>query len=76
MTHKKGEHFKLKFLNNWATVGVLLRGLESLGNLIILLEGRVSDSIRPVDPDQESGSGSRRAKMTHKSRKKFKNFLF
>jgi hypothetical protein len=32
------------------------------------------DSIGPVDPDQdtdsESGSGSRRAKMTHKSRKK------
>jgi hypothetical protein len=31
------------------------------------------DSIRSVDPDQdpysESGSGSRRAKMTHKSRK-------
>jgi hypothetical protein len=37
--------------------------------------GRVSDpdpySIGPVDPDpySESGSGSRRAKMTHKSRK-------
>ncbi len=31
------------------------------------------DSIRSVDPDpdSESGSGSRRAKMTHKSRKKF-----
>jgi hypothetical protein len=31
------------------------------------------DSIGPVDPDpdSESGSGSRRAKMTHKSRKKF-----
>jgi hypothetical protein len=28
------------------------------------------DSIRSVDPDPESGSGSRRAKMTHKSRKK------
>ncbi len=30
------------------------------------------DSIRSVDPDpySESGSGSRRAKMTHKSRKK------
>jgi hypothetical protein len=24
-----------------------------------------------MDPDPESGSGSRRAKMTHKSRKKF-----
>jgi hypothetical protein len=29
------------------------------------------DSIGPVDPESESGSGSRRAKMTHKSRKKF-----
>jgi hypothetical protein len=31
------------------------------------------DSIGSVDPDSdsESGSGSRRAKMTHKSRKKF-----
>jgi hypothetical protein len=28
------------------------------------------DSIGSVDPDSESGSGSRRAKMTHKSRKK------
>jgi hypothetical protein len=32
------------------------------------------DSIGSVDPDSdlESGSGSRRAKMTHKNRKKFK----
>jgi hypothetical protein len=28
-------------------------------------------SIGPVDPDPESGSGSRRAKMTHKSIKIF-----
>jgi hypothetical protein len=34
------------------------------------------DSIGSVDPDSESGSGSRRAKMTHKSRKKYKNFMF
>ncbi len=36
------------------------------------------DSIRPMDPDpySESGSGSRRAKMTHKSRKKLRNFMF
>jgi hypothetical protein len=39
--------------------------------------GRVSDlnpdpdSIGPVDPDPDSESGSRRAKLTHKSRKKF-----
>jgi hypothetical protein len=29
-----------------------------------------------VDPDSESGSGSRRAKMVHKIREKFKNFMF
>ncbi len=32
--------------------------------------------IRNPDPHSESGSGSRRAKMTHKSRKKFINFMF
>jgi hypothetical protein len=34
------------------------------------------DSIWSVDPDpySESGSGSRRAKMIHKSKKKFKKF--
>jgi hypothetical protein len=46
------------------------------------VESRVSDpdpdSIGPVDPDPnpESGSGSRRAKMTHKSRKKILKFMF
>jgi hypothetical protein len=36
------------------------------------------DSIGSVDPDPytESGSGSSRAKITHKSRKKVKNFMF
>jgi hypothetical protein len=36
------------------------------------------DSIGSVDPDPypESGSGSRRAKMTQKSRKKLRNFMF
>jgi hypothetical protein len=36
------------------------------------------DSIGSVDPDSESGSGSgsRRAKITHKSRKKLRNFMF
>ena len=36
------------------------------------------DSIGPVDPDSESGSGfvSRRAKNTHERRKKLKNFMF
>ncbi len=31
----------------------------------------VSDSIGSLDPDPDSESGSRRAKMTHKSRQKF-----
>jgi hypothetical protein len=36
-----------------------------------------TDSIRSVSyPDSESGSGSRRLKMTHKSRKKIKKFNF
>jgi hypothetical protein len=36
------------------------------------------DSIGPVYPDSysEYGSGSRRAKMTHKRRKNFRNFMF
>jgi hypothetical protein len=33
---------------------------------------RDPDSTRPVDPDSESGSESRRAKMTHKNIKKVK----
>ncbi len=37
-----------------------------------------ADSMGPLDPDPDtqSGSGSRRAKMTHKNRKKLKNFIF
>jgi hypothetical protein len=38
--------------------------------------GSVLDSIRAVDPDSESGSGSRRAKITHKNRKRLRNFMF
>jgi hypothetical protein len=34
------------------------------------------DSIESVDPDPDSESGYRRAKITHKSRKKFKKFMF
>jgi hypothetical protein len=47
-----------------------------------VLSGRVADpdpdSIRSVDPDpdSESVSGSRRAKMTHKSRNKFVSSCF
>ncbi len=33
------------------------------------------NSIRSVDPDLESGSGSRRAKMTQKNRKKLRKFM-
>jgi hypothetical protein len=29
-----------------------------------------------VDPDSKSGSGSKRAKMTHKNRKKLRNSCF
>jgi hypothetical protein len=35
-----------------------------------------SDSIESVDPDSESGSGSRRAKMTHKRKEKLMNLKF
>jgi hypothetical protein len=49
------------------------------GQVVVVL-CRVADpdpeSIGSVDPDSESGSGSRRAKITHKSRKKFINFMF
>jgi hypothetical protein len=34
------------------------------------------DSIGSVDPDSESGSGSRSAKMTHKNRKKILSSCF
>jgi hypothetical protein len=34
------------------------------------------DSFRSVDPDSESGSRSRRSKMTHKSRKIFNSSCF
>jgi hypothetical protein len=34
-------------------------------------------SVDPVpDPDSELGSGSRRAKMTYKNPKQFRNFMF
>jgi hypothetical protein len=41
-------------------------------------KNNVSDpeAIRSVDPDSESGSGSRRAKMTYKIEKKFRNLIF
>jgi hypothetical protein len=45
-----------------------------------MLESRVSDpdpdSIRSVDPDPYSRSGSRKAKMTHKRRKFFEISCF
>jgi hypothetical protein len=45
-------------------------------SFVVIVRSRVADpdpdSIGSVDPDSESGSGSRRGKMTHKSRKKIK----
>jgi hypothetical protein len=53
---------------------VLLEG-RGIITVTIIHRPRVSDpdpySIGPVDPDPESGSGSRRAKINHESRKKF-----
>jgi hypothetical protein len=56
------------------------KNLKAMSILVYVGAGRVADlypgsgldphSIGSVDPDSESGSGSRRAKMTHKSRKK------
>jgi hypothetical protein len=34
------------------------------------------NSVRPLDPDPDSRSGSRTAKMTHKNRKKVDKFHF
>jgi hypothetical protein len=56
-------------------VDLLLLDLHPHPLLQILVEsegvdipgGRVADSIGSVDPDPDSESGSRRAKMTHKS---------
>ncbi len=48
-----------------------LRALYTARKLKVGIRAADPDSIRSVDPDPESasGSGSRRAKMTHKSRK-------
>jgi hypothetical protein len=43
-------------------------GWKQLGSATRVVD---PDSIGSVDPDSESGSGSRRAKMTLKSRQKF-----
>jgi hypothetical protein len=51
---------------------LLLRYLHCFGSGF----GLDPDSIRPVDPDSESGSGSRRAKNYAKNRKKLRNFMF
>jgi hypothetical protein len=67
-------------------VDLLLLDLHPHPLLQILVEGegvdipggRVADpdSIGSVDPDPDPESGSRRAKMTHKSIKKFKSSFF
>jgi hypothetical protein len=48
--------------------------LQCFGSRIQIRIGLDSDSIRSEDPDSESGS--RRAKVTHKTRKKFKISCF
>jgi hypothetical protein len=53
-------------------VNQLIRKLQGCGSG----SGLDPDSIGSVDPDSESGSGSRRAKMTRKSRKKFLSSCF
>jgi hypothetical protein len=56
--------------------------MYSWNKLYILLQGCGSgsrldpDSVGSVDPDSESVSGSRRAKMAHKSRKIIEKFIF
>jgi hypothetical protein len=51
-----------------------------LANLIHLHKISVADpdsmGSQAPDPDSQSGPGSRRAKMTHKKRKKLINFIF
>jgi hypothetical protein len=59
--------------------------LPMCNNNLAAPQRELEDSIQPLkkrtaiifrvasDPDSESGSGSRRAKMTHKNRKKLRN---
>jgi hypothetical protein len=49
---------------------------QCFGSGSILFPILIPDSIRSVDPDPYSESGSRRAKMTQKSRKKLRNSMF
>jgi hypothetical protein len=49
------------------TIAVIPRGLHGL-------EPAANNVISVSDPDQESGFGSRRAKMTHRNRKKITKF--
>jgi hypothetical protein len=58
----------------------LLSSIQGCGSGSVSRSGLDPDSIGSVDPDlepnSESGSRSRRAKMTHKSRKIFKSSCF
>ncbi len=58
--------------------GSWLSFFDGFGEVLTMVADPYPDSIGSVDPDpySESGSGSRRAKMTNKSRKKFKKFMF
>ncbi len=61
----------LELLAVCTTVNCLLQGCGSVSGSGSELN---PDSIGSVDPDPYSGSGSRMAKITHKSRKKIKKF--
>jgi hypothetical protein len=59
--------------NSRDCTGLPVTGSCTTSTLVILPSVSNQDSIRSVDP--ESGSGSRRAKMSHKNRIFKKNFM-
>jgi hypothetical protein len=50
--------------------------MEEGGKSSVAESGLDPDSLRFLDPDSQLGSGSRRAKMTHKKIKKLINLIF
>jgi hypothetical protein len=63
--------------DHWDTPGSSQQSEEERFVLVSVFgSGLDPDSIRSVDPDPYSESGSKRAKMTHKSRQKLRNFMF
>ncbi len=73
---KKMLRKKIFFLASWRLL--TKRAGNGAGSVSQISSVSDPDSIRSVDPDpySESGSGSTRAKMTHKSRKKLRNLMF